>query len=244
MGDHVVLEGATNFRDLGGYATTSGQMTKPGKIFRSDALHRLTDNDHRRVSELGLRLVCDLRYGEEREREPSRLPDTVEVLHVGLATRPDESFADSLDVEQRTEANALTYLTENYRQYPHLYAGAYRTILKRLSDLEDGSMVIHCTAGKDRAGTAAAMFLLTLGVSYETVLEDYLKTNLYWDRGDRPPGDWPRDVVEAIFTARAEYLNAALGVIDTEFGSFASYLSEIVGFSAAEQSALKARMLE
>ena len=54
MGEHVVLEGATNFRDLGGYATASGQMTKRGKIFRSDALHRLTDNDHRRVSELGL----------------------------------------------------------------------------------------------------------------------------------------------------------------------------------------------
>ena len=112
MGEHVVLEGATNFRDLGGYATASGQMTKRGRIFRSDALHRLTDNDHRRVSELGLRLVCDLRYGEEREREPSRLPDTVEVLHVGLATRPDESFADSLDFEHHLH-HALRKLGES-----------------------------------------------------------------------------------------------------------------------------------
>ena len=41
---------------------------------RSDALHRLTDRDHDRLAELNLRLVCDLRYGEERAREPSRLP--------------------------------------------------------------------------------------------------------------------------------------------------------------------------
>ena len=243
MGERIVLEGATNFRDLGGYVTRSGHKVRSGRIFRSDALHQLTDSDHRRINALNLRLVCDLRYQDEREQEPSRLPSGVEVLHVGLVKPPDERFADSLRVDSRTEADALAYLTDNYRRYPHLYAGAYRTILERLSRLDDSAMVVHCTAGKDRAGTAAAMVLLTLGVPYETVLEDYLKTNLYWDRGDRPPGDWPREVVEAIFTARPQYLEAALTAIDTEFGSFARYLAEIVGFSEAQQSGLKDRML-
>lgn len=244
MGERIELEGATNFRDLGGYKTICGRMVRPGRIYRSDALHRLTDNDHMRLTELSLRLVCDLRYGEEREREPSRLPPEVEAMHVGLPVRPDENFADSLTIDGRTERAALAYLKDNYRQYPRLYSGAYRIILNRLASLKDGSMVIHCTAGKDRAGTASAIVLMTLGVPYETVLEDYLKTNDFWDRGDRPPGDWPRDVVEAIFTARAEYLDAAMDVINSDYSSFSDYLRDQVGFSEERQADLKNRMLQ
>ena len=33
---HVKLEGASNFRDLGGYDTEDGMKLKPGLIFRSD----------------------------------------------------------------------------------------------------------------------------------------------------------------------------------------------------------------
>jgi hypothetical protein len=39
--------------------------------------------------------------------------------------------------------------------------------------------VVHCTAGKDRAGFASAVMLRTLGVPEETVYEDFLLTNHY-----------------------------------------------------------------
>lgn len=245
MGKRIPLEGATNFRDLGDYPVADGRSILPGQIYRSDALHALTDCDHAVLAELNIRLICDLRYGEEREREPSRLPShrPIEVVHLGLATRPDASFADSLNVERRTASNALAYLTENYRQYPRLYSGAYRTVLERLLSDEPGAIVFHCTAGKDRAGVAAVIVLMTLGATYQTVLEDYLKTNQYWDRGERAPSEWPREVVEAIFTAREEYLQAALATIDEDFGSFDGYLSAQVGFSDDKRKALQAKML-
>ena len=58
---HVALEGAHNFRDLGGYPTQDGRSVRWGVLFRSDALAELSDADLEVVGALGLRLVCDFR---------------------------------------------------------------------------------------------------------------------------------------------------------------------------------------
>lgn len=242
MSGRIELEGATNFRDLGGYLGAGGRPIRSGRVFRSDGLHRLTASDHKKFETLGIARVCDLRYSDERAREPSRLPSGVQAIHVGLTERPSASSADALDGESRTEEKALEYLRTNYEQYPHLYAGAYRTILGHLLH-DDGGLVFHCTAGKDRAGLAAVVVLTALGVDPEQIRRDYLLTNDYWDRGDRPPSDWPTSVVEAIFTARELYLDAALTAIDRDFGSFERFLTDKVGFGPSERDALQARLL-
>ena len=54
---HVKLEGAQNFRDLGGYATPDGKTVRWGRFYRSDNLASLTDDDLKTVSDLGLKLV-------------------------------------------------------------------------------------------------------------------------------------------------------------------------------------------
>ena len=41
----ALLQGASNFRDLGGYATASGQRVRSGRVFRSDHLAGLTADD-------------------------------------------------------------------------------------------------------------------------------------------------------------------------------------------------------
>ena len=56
---HLALEGAPNFRDLGGYETSDGRHVKWGEIYRSDNLAHLTDSDLAKVSGLGIRLVCE-----------------------------------------------------------------------------------------------------------------------------------------------------------------------------------------
>lgn len=242
----IPLEGATNFRDLGGYATADGRRIREGMVYRSDGLHRITARDHATLLELGVRVVCDLRYGEERAAEPTGIPDDspIEVVPVGLERRPGPGFVDSLVPEHRDEQSGLAYLTGNYREYPRLYARAYRTLLGRLLDNPAGALVFHCTAGKDRAGFAAAVLLTALGVPPATVLEDYLATNRYWDRGGRVPAGWPAAVVEAIFTARPEYLQAGFAVIEADFGSFDAYVAQEVGFSARELEALREKLLE
>ena len=135
MQRRIELEGITNFRDLGGYQTVAGDHVKWRTIFRSDTLSSLTDADVETVCQLGVNTAVDLRYGDERQLEPSRFlgHDQVEVLEMGLDERPSASFLDSFEASPDMAETARTYLTENYRNYPFLYAKAYGTLMRRLA---------------------------------------------------------------------------------------------------------------
>lgn len=243
MERRIELEGITNFRDLGGYETTAGATVKWRTIFRSDTLSSLTDADVKTVCSLGLNTAVDLRYAEERAREPSRFlnHNQVQVLALGLDERPGESFLDSFEPSADAGASARTYLMENYRNYPFLYAHAYRELFSRLAAGE--RVVVHCTAGKDRAGTAAALVLLALGVSRETVYEDYLLTNEYWDHRGRERSGMDPETVSSIFAAREEYLDAAFSAIEGRYGTIQDYLEEHIGLDGKALEVLRSTCL-
>ena len=63
---HLALQGASNFRDLGGYATNDGRTTRWRHIFRSNHLGQLTAEDIAIVRALGVRSAFDFRGVEER----------------------------------------------------------------------------------------------------------------------------------------------------------------------------------
>ena len=244
MQRRIELEGLSNFRDLGGYRTADGRAVKWGTIFRSDTLAALSDRDVETVGGLGITTACDLRYAEERDLEPSRLlgHERIEVLALGLPERPGASFLDSFEVADDKEAAARGYLLENYALYPVLYADAYRAIFARLID--GHRVVVHCTAGKDRAGTAIAMLLSALGVPRETVFEDYLLTNQYWDRAGREPPDMDPATVAAVFSAREEYLNAAFAAVEARFGGLEAYITGHLGLDDDRRQALRQACLD
>jgi len=235
----IALEGVTNFRDLGGYETSDGRTVQWRRIFRSDTVASLTDNDVNTVCGLGVTVSCDLRYAEERQAEPSRFLGHAQVkaLALGLDARPNASFLDSFDVMESTADAAYTYLLENYKHYPFLYHNAYRTIFDRL--IAGDRVIVHCTAGKDRAGTAAAMVLTALGVPRQTVFEDYLLTNAYWDAGARHRPGMSAEAAAAIFSAREDYLTAAFDAIENRYGTVDAYLADYVGLTDDAREALR-----
>ena len=61
-------------RDFGGLPTADGSVTRFGQLYRGDGLSRLTETDLTTFAGLGVRHLIDLRYDEERERAPDRLP--------------------------------------------------------------------------------------------------------------------------------------------------------------------------
>src|SRR4051794_41515984 len=63
---HLALQGASNFRDLGGYPTADGRTTRWRHIFRSNHLGQLTAADVEIVRALGVRSAFDFRGVEER----------------------------------------------------------------------------------------------------------------------------------------------------------------------------------
>jgi protein-tyrosine phosphatase len=244
MERRIALKGATNFRDLGGYQTADGRRVQWRRAFRADTLARLTDDDVAAVAGLGISTACDLRYAEERAAEPSRLLGhaRIEVLALGLDRRPGASFLDSYAFADDPAEAAYDYLVENYAKYPFLYAQAYRAIFARLAAGE--RVVLHCTAGKDRAGTAAAMLLTALGVPRETVFDDYLLTNAYWDHSGRARPGMSAEAVAAIFTARREYLESAFHAVEARFGSVEAYLADHLDLDAEALETLRAACLE
>jgi len=254
---HVALSGAANFRDLGGYRTGDGRNVRWGQLYRSDALAELTDEDVETLRGLDIRLVCDLRSPKERERAPDRLPGGADAPKVALLPVADARF-DPDEMRERLLAGDETLdtaqlLVDGNEAFATTFSTQYRALLERIAVPANRPALVHCTAGKDRAGFAAAVLLRTLGVPEETVFEDYLATNRYTAHQTERTLQMIRfaslfradpERVRPIFEARREYLQAAFDAIRAEYGSFDAYLEQALGVDAEERKALQEQLLE
>jgi protein-tyrosine phosphatase len=167
----VPLEGAVNFRDLGGYPTRDGGHTRWGRVFRSAGLHRLTLADRVQLERLGLRVVYDLRRDDERERDPNAVGDDLRAVPVPLMSGKGDM----------TNPDGVAFLLDVYREMIAGAAPLLASVLTGLTEPDGVPAVFHCAAGKDRTGITAAMLLSVLGVGDEHILDDYALTERYSD---------------------------------------------------------------
>lgn len=184
------LQGAPNFRDLGGMETADGRHVKPHRLLRSGHLHNLTEEDRRRLTdEFELKTVIDLRTTGEMRRKPDVVLPGVEYIHCPIfenqaegVTREtvteDDPVGRMVAMAQKMEGQAFERMRELYKVFFDDHGIAmYREFFELALCQEQGAILWHCTMGKDRCGTAAALMEIALGVPYETVLSDYLLTN-------------------------------------------------------------------
>ena len=174
------FEGAHNFRDMGGYPLAGGRRVRSGRLFRSDHLGRLTDTDQALLDEIGLRTVIDLRREEEREEILDRIDDpTVEQIWLPVSAEAADvvTLRRSLERGEMGPDEAVEFLRVANRQFVEIFSHVFRDFMHLLLEERRYPIVFHCSAGKDRAGFAAAMTLLALGADLETVFHDYLATN-------------------------------------------------------------------
>ncbi len=119
----------------------------------------------------------------------------------------------------------------------------YRALFAHL--LEDSApLVIHCTAGKDRTGFACALILHTLGVSRDTIAEDYLLTNRFYRRDPNHSSDLPDEIKQVLGSVQEAFLAAAFEAIDADYGDLETYLRDGLGLGKAERARLEARYLQ
>ena len=112
-------------------------------------------------------------------------------------------------------------------------------------------MLVHCAAGKDRTGFAAAMILLALGVPRELVMRHYMLTAEFFSPHleiDKLRKKYQMELdAEAILPmleVHEDYLSAALNSIESRYSSIESYLSEELGVGGPEQAELRGRYLD
>ena len=241
----VPLEGGSNFRDVGGHRTGDGRIVRRGAVFRSAHLGNLTDADRKAISRLGVRTIVDLRGVNEAAETPHRVDGTGATI-VGAHIEPGLGDKIRGAIEQGTATPAVVsgFLTDHYRDYPRRCVPGFRKLFDVLTDGNLRPIVFHCTAGKDRTGFAAALLLTLLGVPWDDVMEDYLRTNQLWTGHIGRYPELDADTRAAIVEARAPYLEAAFAVVRAEFGDPASFADKALGLDGQARRRLQSDLLE
>ncbi len=243
------LEGASNFRDLGGYEGADGRKVKWRHLYRSNSLAALTDPDLEQVGRLGIRLVCDLRREEESVEAPSRLPgdNAPVVLQLPIGPqRKDSKLYEYLWSGEATEEQLRDVMKHIYREFAIRYAPQYAEFMARVARADQLPLLFHCAAGKDRTGLAAAIVLEALGVSRETILEDYALTNQYTRRNliEKYPELKSPELFHTMMAANPDYLLASYAAIEEGYGSVERYLGEALGVTPAMREELRVLLLD
>ncbi len=245
-----------NFRDLGGYHTSDGRSVRWGALYRSDALHKLTDTDLRYLSALCLDRVIDFRANYEKEREPDRLPEELKcrLVEIPILDSSTELFQNSRQEFARIlkTVDASKCMINTNVELATRFAPEMRQLLDILFSSKGQPVLFHCAAGKDRTGFAAALLLRLLGASQDVAMQDYLLTNQYffssygWSLKVMKllKGRRFAESVRAFMRAETAYLNAAFTAIDERYGSFESYVRNGLGLSRADVGHLQYLYLE
>jgi protein-tyrosine phosphatase len=227
------LPGGVNFRDIGGYRTYDGRITRWGQVYRAGSMAALNDDEVAYLDRLGLRLSYDLRTLEEAERQPDRLPAAATLLHrpivgnVSRLRRIVTLYRKRHHIQEVLEAVYIVMLDQNSQ----IFADIFHTA----ADPANLPLVIHCTAGKDRTGLATALLLSALGVPEETVVADYTLSNHAFDvlAGRMQPEmrrlysfGFGEVQLRPFLLAEARTMEAALTYIRQRYGSLDWYLQK------------------
>ena len=258
---HVPLEGASNFRDFGGYAAADGRSVKWRRLFRSDRLSNLREADCAALGAYGIRFVYDLRRDSEAAASPTRWTGEAPPELIRSPIFADETGDNSLRRlfarEGRRDADlARQVMAESYTRMvsePHSLA-ALGGIFTRLASGDAFPALFHCSAGKDRTGVTCALVLSALGVAREDVVADFMLTQRYYDAhkilAHNAPqavlvgaGDWDKDSILPIFGVEPGYSTAALDAVEAA-GGVERFLVETLGAPAQTVEKLRDQLLD
>ncbi|MFD5704020.1 MULTISPECIES: tyrosine-protein phosphatase [Streptomyces] len=254
------LAGVRNFRDVGGLPTVDGRRVRHGVLFRSGHLAHATAADAAFLASLGLHTVFDFRNAADQRLEGPdvELPG---VRNVNLPLTDPADGAEFWKMVRDGDLDQLRSVLSDGRAAGRMSA-SYRTIIKErtaehsrvLHALAEDSVpaLMHCAAGKDRAGLSIAVSLLAVGVEREAIEADYLESNAAHrrykvHRSSTSPDAMSPEVMELLsplFDARAEYLAAAFETIELTWGDTETYLARGLGVTPQTRERLRERLLD
>ncbi|MEU6235213.1 tyrosine-protein phosphatase [Kitasatospora sp. NPDC047058] len=241
MTRHLAFDGLCNFRDLGGYPTADGRSTRWGRLYRSDALGKLSSPaDLDRFRALGIGTVIDLRYPWEIERR-GRVPelDGTAYHNLSIEHRP----YDQAEIDP--ELDPWRYLADRFAEVAEDGVVEIREVLELIA-AADRPVVFHCASGKDRTGLVAALVLTLAGVGEDDVAADFALTEL---ATPRLVADWhaanPGRTLRWPGFGRApeEVIRLVLADLSRAHGSVHGYVTGKLGIDERLVDELRARLL-
>lgn len=250
------FDGVHNFRDFGGYAVGDRTIAR-GVLFRSGSHAQASEADLERLAGLGIRTVVDLRRPEEKTRNASRRwrGFACEVVENHDDHEGPEGWDSFMRAWDMTGDSFHAFQLRYYEEAP--YVPRLVDLLSRyFSALAqgEGAILVHCAAGKDRTGLAAALTHHVLGVHRDDLMADYLLTNesgrfektveTYLDViekrfGKRPP----LEAMKIAMSVHPDYLDRSLRVMEARAGSVDAYVRDVLGVTDGMRSRIAGKLL-
>lgn len=259
----IRLQGADNTRDLGGFATVDGKVIKKHRLIRSGELAKLTYTDVQVLKdEYKLKKIVDLRTDMEVAHKPDPEIEGVEFEHlpfvdvqtVGI-TRERNIVVSAIKKIMSMDQSATDYMESMYRAL--ITSENSITNIKRFFEVllenEDGSVLFHCSAGKDRVGAACMVLLSILGVPQSTILKDYLATQKFGQKYNKKYENLAKWVSKnkkiseyaGIFlSTNKNFILAMYDEIEKRYGTVERYAEECLGLDSEKREKLRSMYLE
>jgi protein-tyrosine phosphatase len=235
---------------MGGYRTRDGRIVKNGLFYRSAALGKMTLADKELFETLGIKTIFDYRDNNEAHHNPN--PMFSHAQYIQIPAKGNHTFEMPTNAGGRDFYKAVSpeMFRDFYAQMP-FNNPSFKELMKTIQNPDNLGLVHHCAVGKDRTGIGGALILLALDVPEETIMEDYLNTNIHL----RPMVDRMAQAIQhqyneqelqqfyALMSAREDYLQAALDAMDYHYGSKTKFLEQEFGLTIARREQLQAYCL-
>ena len=260
---HIEFEGLPNTRDIGGIPVADGRYVRHACLLRSGALSSATERDLEVLAnDFDLRTVIDLRTEEERREKPDpedalmgvRFEDAPVLNTATLGVTREGGIRGALKMLRTVQENPAQVMKDVYERLmldeasQHGFASFFNDVLAT----EEGSVLWHCTIGKDRAGLATALLLHALGASHHDIVKDYEATNRYvasrmaeianalaaYHLADKLDAS-----IHVINSADPSFLQAAFDAVERTYGNLDAYLRDQLGVTDERRDILRTRYL-
>lgn len=205
-----------NVRDMGGFKTENGAITKKYKYIRGTAKGEMDETEKEYFYNLGVRIVIDLRYTEETVKTLSPLRDfkDTKYYHVDMMGEffqmRNAGYVDLSDLYLDLLNDAQPQIKEVFRLF---------------AKYKDEGIYFHCTAGKDRTGVIAMLLFALVGVDKQTIIANYSES--YENNKERPgykklPPEWVKFVL-----SEPAYMERTIDFLEQQYGGVHRYLKQI-----------------
>lgn len=238
---HISLPATFNFRDVGGYAGHDDRTVRRGRLYRSDSLHRLDEQDRDAFAAIGIRTVIDLRRPQEVDRD-GRVP-----AYPGLTYRHiHPEHADWAGQPHEEGASLARYLADRYADLAQTGTAGLAEAVGLIADSANAPVVVHCVAGKDRTGIVCALTLAVLGVDDADIVSDYAlsaEASARYSAWLAATTSGRVDVPAPFLASPAEAMEIFLAELRAGHGSVEGYLRH-AGVTEVQLAALRDHLLD
>lgn len=214
-----------NFRDIGGFRTTSSKIGRTGFFYRSAMPKQLGEEEYKFLNSKGIRTIVDFRCDKEKRNWDFKVDSNIKYI-----TLP---YYDEIAVEyiKEMEANDTLEWSKVYIRVLEDGAKWIRDVFVAFA-LSKDAILFHCASGKDRTGIIAALLLDLLGAERIWIYTDYTQSqyNLSSEKN-------------AFYRTNPNSIKAFLNFVHNKYGSSKAYL-RLIGVPDCFLSIIKNKMLE